>query len=304
MKIMYERTKLSQDALCLVKQANEILREFHGYRVTLRTLFYQFVGHCWIENNNAQYKRICKAIQKGRRAGLIDWDAIEDRTRNLESMPHWDSPRDILKACARSFHVDLWRDQKTLLELWCEKDALLGVIEGTCDRYDVPYLSCRGFSSDSVMHQAAQRLIEASNRGKQCVILYVGDHDPSGCDMTRDIEKRLTLFGANFELRRIALNANQVRRYNLPPNRIKESDTRSKKYQSKHGTECWELDALKPDVLNSIIEQSIQGCIDDPEAFFERRSEITKGRQKLQRIAKYFPSAVKAAYQKQNRNQN
>jgi len=155
-------------------------------------------------------------------------------------------------ACARQFRIDKWATQPRRIEVWIEKDALVGVIEGVCTELDVPYFSCRGYTSQSEMWVGAQRLAAHWRKAKQNpLILHFGDHDPSGIDMTRDIQARLQEFsfgtaGHPLELRRLALNMDQVELYGPPPNPAKLTDSRCEAYMEEHGNESWELDALEP----------------------------------------------------------
>jgi len=142
------------------------------------------------------------------------------------------------------------------------------------------------------MHKAATRMIESSERGYEYVILYAGDHDPSGSDMSRDIQQRLDAFGADFIFQRVALNLEQVHAHHLPPNRIKESDSRSQKYQRRFGEGCWELDALPPSELNRIIEGAIFEHIDDYATFQKRREEIETTQWQLSLIANDYSSVI------------
>ena len=294
MRIAYTPTKFRSETQEIIDHANEIIQEYQqaGYRITLRQLYYQFVSRNLVENNMKSYQRINTAIGKGRMGGMIDWDAIEDRTRNLISLPHWHSPQGIIDACAAQYHIDLWQDQARRVEVWIEKDALVGVIEKTCQHWDCAYMSCRGYTSLSEMHKAATRIIEANEAGYDYAILYAGDHDPSGSDMSRDIQQRLEAFGADFDFKRIALNLGQVRDHELPPNRIKETDSRSGTYRQQYGTGCWELDALPPSKLNKIIECAIVECLDDYPTFQQRREEIETTKQQLALIAEDYSAIV------------
>ncbi|MCL2745130.1 MAG: hypothetical protein FWE67_14900 [Planctomycetaceae bacterium] len=283
----YINKRISEERTEVITNANEIIAEYQeqGYCITLRQLYYQFVSRNLLENSKRSYQRLCSIIKDGRMAGMIDWDTIVDRTRQLQCRSRWDSPEEILESCSRSFHLDLWEGQSHRVEIWIEKDALISVIEDTCNSWDCPYLACRGYNSASEMREAAQRIIEAGRCGYNYTILYAGDHDPSGSDMSRDIESRLRQFGARFDFRRIALNREQVSRFNLPPNKIKDSDSRSRTYRSKFGTECWELDALPPSELVRIIDDSIEQHIDHPEAYNQQQDLIRKGRETLKRIS-------------------
>lgn len=294
MRIIYTPAKLRNETLEIIQNANAIIWEYQqaGYRITLRQLYYQFVSRNLVDNNMKSYQRINTAIAKGRMSGMIDWDAIEDRTRNLISRSHWNNPREIIETCASQYHIDLWQDQRRRVEVWIEKDALIGVIEKTCWNWDCAYMSCRGYTSLSEMHKAATRISDANDQGYDYVILYAGDHDPSGSDMSRDIQDRLNGFGADFVFERIALNMEQVKAYQLPPNRIKESDSRSGTYRRQFGTGCWELDALPPSELNKIIESAIFECVDDYSAFVERREEIEATKQQLALIAEDYSAVI------------
>ena len=126
-----------------------------------------------------------------RYAGLVSWEALEDRTRSIRSLGHWESPADIIESASKSYHHDLWRGQENRVEVWVEKDALLGVLEPVCERNDVAYFSCRGNTSASEMWVGAQRLIRHEKEKQQPWVRYLGDHDPSGVDMTRDVKTGL-----------------------------------------------------------------------------------------------------------------
>lgn len=196
-------------------------------------------------------------------AGLIDWEAIVDRTRYIRDMAHWSGPQAIVAACATQFRLDKWKRQPFYLEVWIEKDALLGVIEGVCTENDVPYLACRGYSSASEVWKAGhERIKPRLDAGKRVRVLYLGDHDPSGIDMTRDIRERLCTFtgwaiGSRLSVERLALNMDQVEIYNPPPNPAKLADSRSAPYVEEFGHECWELDALDPVVIRDLIQASV-----------------------------------------------
>jgi hypothetical protein len=259
-KIRYIEKKMRADSLLVVKQANEIIAEYEkqGYDLTLRQLYYQFVSRDLLTNNQANYKRLGDIINDARLLGMIDWNSITDRTRGVESIDTWNSPDEIISACSKQFKIDLWETQKYRVEVWIEKEALAGVFERVCKEERVSYLSCRGYTSQSEMWRAAQRLMEYQDKDQQPVILHFGDHDPSGIDMSRDIKDRLALFGANVEFKRLALNKAQVDEYDPPPNPAKATDTRFEDYRSVYGDESWELDALDPTVLSDLVRKEIE----------------------------------------------
>lgn len=254
-KIKYVERDFSDKTLATIGKANEIIAAYtaQGYMLTLRQLYYQFVSRDLIANKTTEYKRLGSIINDARLAGLIDWNAIEDRTRNLASLSHWGSPSDIITSASESFRVDKWEGQPNRVEVWIEKEALAGVFERVCQEFDVPFLCCRGYTSQSEMWVGAQRLLRHAKGGQKPLILHFGDHDPSGIDMTRDIQDRLFMFGCRLELQRLALNMDQVREYDPPPNPAKETDSRFAGYIREYGDESWELDALEPQVLAQLV---------------------------------------------------
>lgn len=300
-RIIYEKWKPGDDALEVVVQARSICEDYQqqGYDLTLRQLYYQFVSRDLIPNTQRSYKRLGDIINRARMAGLLDWEYIEDRTRNLEKLTHWGSPASIVEGAARSFGMDLWANQPTRVEVWVEKEALAGVIARAARRYDCAWFSCRGYVSQSEMWGAGQRIGEYIAAGQSVVVLHLGDHDPSGIDMSRDIEERISRFVMQdwynahkddidsvsasavkmsmvshlaakqqtvprvpFELKRIALNMDQVEEYDPPPNPAKQTDARFENYLRVHGDESWELDALDPSVLDALITEEIEEIID------------------------------------------
>jgi hypothetical protein len=272
----YRNIKLTPMSLQQVKQVNTIVAEYDkmGYNLTLRQVYYQMVARDIIPNNMHSYKNLGNLISKARLTGLVDWHAIEDRTRYVRRNASWVSPESIVESAVQSYHRDLRATQEEYIEVWVEKDALIGIIERAARRNDVPFFSCRGYTSQSEMWGAAQRLMTNSNNGERPVtIIHLGDHDPSGIDMSRDIEDRLTEFGADgygIVINRIALNFDQIEEYSPPPNPTKDSDVRSKGYREQFGEECWELDALNPQVLDQLIQAEIDKHTDNDKYEAER----------------------------------
>lgn len=273
-KICYVEKRFNESSLALIQTANEIIAEYirQGYKLTLRQLYYQFVARDIIPNNMKSYKRLGSIINDARLAGLIDWDSVEDRVRNLQSPTTWGTTQEIIQDASSWFKHDLWENQETRVEVWVEKDALIGVIERACNKYRVPYIACRGYMSQSEAWAAGQRFIEYADNGQNTVVLHLGDHDPSGIDMSRDNRARLEMFtetdDAFFDregvrLIRLALNGDQVRQYKPPPNPAKFTDSRAKGYIEKFGKSSWELDALEPSVIAALIDTAISGYIDD-----------------------------------------
>lgn len=272
-KICYQAKRFNEVALERITQANEILDLYaaQGFDLTLRQLYYQFVAKALIPNKDTEYKRLGELISDARLAGLIDWNRITDRTRNLRDLAHWNSPQDIIDACAQQFRLSRWKSQPNYVEVWVEKDALIGVVEQASNAVDVPCFSCRGYTSQSEMWAASQRLLKYLKHGRTVTILHLGDHDPSGIDMTRDIRERIGGFishhapghAGRFHVNRIALTMDQIREYNPPPNPAKVTDSRAGSYIAEYGDESWELDAIPPTDMAALIRESVMDLVDE-----------------------------------------
>lgn len=267
-KIAYVPRNFTPSSFELISHARDIISDYQdqGYKLTLRQLYYQFVSRDLLPNTLRSYKRLGSIINDARLAGLIDWEAIEDRTREVVTPSHWSSPAEIVNICARTYRIDKWADQEYRPEVWIEKEALAGVVEPICRQLDISYLSCRGYTSQSEMWSSAMRLAAMTQRYNQTpIILHFGDHDPSGIDMTRDITDRLRMFTGRggLEIRRMALNIDQVEQYNPPPNPAKTTDARFDSYMREFGHESWELDALEPRVISSLIETEVLSLRDE-----------------------------------------
>lgn len=197
-KIQYKEINFRGKSLDLINLVNQVINEYknQGYELTLRQTYYQLVARGYIPNNERSYKNIGNLINDGRLAGLIDWYSIVDRTRNLRGNNHWDKPEDVIASARYSYLLNKWDGQPNYVEVWVEKDALVDIVGQACIPLDTPYFSCRGYTSQSEMWSAAQRFIDQSYRDN-CYIIHLGDHDPSGIDMTRDIQERLQMFGAD-----------------------------------------------------------------------------------------------------------
>jgi hypothetical protein len=285
--IRYVKKRFSQAVLRMIEQANDIIKVYadQGYDLTLRQLYYQFVSRDIIPNTQKEYKRLGSIINDARLAGLIDWDHITDRTRNLHSLSHWSSVSSIIGACASQYRIDKWANQKHRIEVWIEKEALAGVFQRVCDELDIPFFACRGYTSQSEMWAAGQRLNSYIKNDKQKpIILHFGDHDPSGIDMSRDIIDRLEMFSGGVSVQRLALNMDQIEQYDPPPNPAKATDARFASYVAVHGDECWELDALEPQVLADLVRDAVAEFRDEKKWKAALRQEnVSKAR--LEEIA-------------------
>ncbi len=149
MKQFFKEWNPTAQSAAIIEQANEIIEDYEaqGYTLTLRQLYYQFVARDLIPNSDRSYKNLGGAITKGRLAGMIDWEAIEDRNRKHNT--HWtaEDPRQEIEDLPRMIRFDQWGRQDHYVEGWVEKDALGRVIEKACRPLLVPHMACKGYLS-------------------------------------------------------------------------------------------------------------------------------------------------------------
>lgn len=307
----YKGCRFTDESLAYIEAANIVINDFvaQGFRLTLRQLYYQFVARDlfrqhyrydtgkgkWVRDPNGtinaepNYDMLGNLVNNARLAGLIDWDAIEDRTRAFVRRGRWESGRHILQVSTDAFHMDMWSNQPARIFVIVEKEALVGVLERVCHEYDVPLLAARGYPSASVLHEFVTADILPALGSQHIAIIHLGDHDPSGIDMTRDLRERIELFceGESIELVRIALNMPQIEALKPPPNPAKTTDSRFLEYRKLFGDESWELDALQPAYLAQLVETEINKYRDD--ALWDERSKLIEDtRTKLAKITKRF----------------
>lgn len=275
----------------LVALMNDIVIDYQrqGFRLTVRQLYYQLVARDYISNTLQEYKRVAGIINDAKLAGLMDWEAIEDRTRDFVRRQRWHSGEQILRAAHDSFHMDLWDRQEVRIYVIVEKEALVGVLEPTCHKYDVPLLAARGYPSGTVLREFVEDDIKpAIDRGQEPLVLHLGDHDPSGIDMTRDLIERLSLFaGQPVELERIALTMDQIHEQRPPENPAKSTDARFDAYRRRFGHSSWELDALSPTYLAELVSSKIEAYI-DYENWNASRNEILDIKARILAASKQF----------------
>jgi len=255
----------------LIATANGILDEYdrEGYTVTLRQLFYQCVARAILPNTDKTYKALGDLVNRARLAGLIDWAFVCDRGRETIARPVWRDPADLIAEAAKQFAIDLWQSQPNHVELMVEKQALEGVLEPVCREQRIRFTANKGYSSASALYEIGKHLHDAHEDGKAVHVLYLGDHDPSGLDMTRDVRERLTLFsGVPVCVHRIALNRPQIEALRPPENPAKTTDTRFADYARQFGSASWELDAIEPRALAALVTRAVEG-LRDPDLWKE-----------------------------------
>jgi hypothetical protein len=249
----------------LILQCGTIMERYaaRGLRMTLRQLYYQLVASNVIPNSEKSYKMLGELVSNARLAGELDWQCIEDRVRVPRRSNEYSDPRDLALAALYSYRLPRWDTQPNYVELWVEKDAIANVLSPIARDFHVTLMVNRGYSSQSAMYEASKRFLRASEKGKRLRLFYLGDHDPSGEDMVRDVGDRLAMFGVpDLKVIKVALTMEQIREHNPPPNPAKVTDARARAYIEKYGEHSWEVDALGPEVLDELIRAALNKAVD------------------------------------------
>jgi hypothetical protein len=242
----------------LIIAAVRILEEQHP--MTIRQLFYRLVSISMIENTKKHYQMVIRLMTTARLDGRCDFDFIVDRSRPEYKHAVWDDCSSYLNAVKRSYRKDYWALQGKYVEVWVEKDAIVGSIEPVTSELGVLIRVGRGFVSTTKTHDIAEHFRTVD---KPITVFYLGDHDPSGLNIETDLEERLHAQRSGyFDFKRLAIFGSDIKKFNLPPLKIKDTDTRSSNFRVTHGNNCVELDALPPDELRRRLRNAIEGLID------------------------------------------
>ena len=282
-----DKLHLNKNNVIKLEIVNSIIKEYEqqGYKLTLRQLYYQLVSRSIIPNNKKEYAKLSTLLVKGRMAGMVDWNAIEDRIR-VPFLPYWvENIEGAIDDTIDYYRLDRQKGQPVYIELWVEKDALSGVLKRITSHYHINLMVNRGYSSCTAMYDASKRFYVQENNGIDTHILYLGDHDPSGLDMLRDIKERLWEFQVEPEIRHIGLTSQQIKKYNPPPNPAKISDPRAKWYIREYGETSWEVDALNPKILHSLVQANVENLI-DIDSFNKKIKDEEKDKKTLKRLIK------------------
>lgn len=267
MKECFRSVNLHRASMLKLQMIDRIIQEYlaEGYKLTVRQLFYQLVGRGLIDNDQKEYRKISSLVVLGRMGGMIDFDAIEDRVRTPRIPYCCDDPEDAITDTVLTYRLDRQQGQEYYTEVWSEKDALSGLLYDVTRKYHINLVINRGYSSCSAMYEAYRRFAEAiSVQDQRGRIIYLGDHDPSGKDMIRDIQDRMIEFGIgdDIEVNAVALTTDQIKSYNPPPYPTKIKDPRADSYIREYGNVAWEVDALTPQTLKKVLEDAIISKMD------------------------------------------
>jgi hypothetical protein len=240
----------------ILEAAVSVLGEHHP--MTVRQVYYQLVSRQVLENRRSQYQALSRLLVSARLEGTIPWRWLEDRIRRPRSVSMWDGLEDFAEAARRVYRRNVWESQRQYLEVWLEKDALSGIFEEVLEEYGVTLNVGRGYDGWDSIHNAAGRFLGLEG----ATILYFGDFDPSGEDMVRSLRERLGELEAKPKIIKCALTLEDVRRYNLPPDFTKTTDSRRVAFVARYGDLSVELDALPLEVLSERVVTEVEARMD------------------------------------------
>jgi hypothetical protein len=240
----------------IIEAAQPITGRGVGYKLFVRKLIKS------MSTNDMQ--KVYGLLKEAREKGMIPWEWIVDESRQLEKNASWDDPDAFTRSMINSYRREYWNQQPVRVEVWSEKGTVRGVLQPVLDEYGVGFRVVHGFASATVVHDIAE-----DDDGRELIILYVGDWDPSGlCMSEHDLPERLKRYdGEHVVLQRISLTQDQLAGLPGFPAKEKSKDKRYKWFIKNYGAsqgvpddkvECWELDALDPNILRDCVREAIK----------------------------------------------
>lgn len=256
---------LDPHARGFIRNAQEVIGA-SNLRQTVRQIYYQLVSHYDLPNNRRTYQNVVKALVAARKRGIVSWASIEDGLRQPRVARTWRDPKALGADMLKDYRKGIWETQSRYVEIWLEKDALSDIFEDIVDDYGVILNVDRGHDSWSGLYYATQRYKSHMTAGRDVWIYYFGDHNPSGEDLKYSLIKRLAWFFGEDEsilqTVRVAINLEDIAKYNLPADVTKGDDKRTESYRAVDSNIAVEVEALPVDVLETRIRSSIAHTLD------------------------------------------
>ena len=288
---------LAEATLVLRRLLLSILKDIDG-PATVRQLFYLVSARGGVTKDERGYRRVQRQVLLMRREGLIPYGRIADNNRRRIHNPSYNNLGHALDETAAFYRQALWRDLLIYLEVWTEKDAMVGTMFPVTDPYDVELCVARGHSSETFAWESAETMAKQSEAGKIPVVVYVGDHDPSGVHASEDLRTRLAGFmegrvgPEGFHFRRLAVNEDQIQELNLQTRETKRTDPRLRHFEQRFGkgAESVDVDAIHPDRLRKMLADTIEAYIPD-DLMAKVQAEEEAAREALEQMASNWRAA-------------
>lgn len=261
-KVKTKKWNMRPETRIIVSEAFKLCQEMnekYNQKVSVRQVYYHLFTKGITKLTNDEYHRICQILTKARKRGYIPFEWIEDRSRNpLWRMLYEDLPQ-FFDFSKNNFRKNTWTDQDNFVIILIEKEALAPIIYDMAKEYNVFVFPTKGFSSWSMFIQDIKTLVQSFGEGKHLIVLVMSDMDPSGQHIKNDYVKKFQFMSDELgfqlpEVLRIAITKEQVEKYNIP--------SMKKSYRKKGILDIWELDALNPKILRSIVKEEIEKYLD------------------------------------------
>jgi hypothetical protein len=228
--------------------------------MTLRQLYYRLVSAGALNNHQKEYNRLKVLMGRLREEGDLPRTWIVDHVRTTYKPSSWSGLGEYGDSVRECYRKDFWSSLGCHVEILVEKDAVAGTLQPVTSKYDVALRVLRGYSSISFAGEIAD---EWSDIDKPINAYYLGDYDPSGMDIERDVREKIQRYGnCEFEWTRLAILEDDFDEFDLIPLPIKLSDKRAASFLDQHGKHCAELDALPPTELRRRVEEAILSHVD------------------------------------------
>jgi hypothetical protein len=238
-----------------------------------------------VEKSKAGCVTVQRLLVQLRRQGLIPYGWIIDATRRGYFTRTWNNPADAVAEVASLYRRSYWGSASCYVEVCVESRSLASVILEDCRRYAVPLYPAGGFTSASFAWEAAEQ-IERKARGRPAHVLYIGDYDPAGVLIDKQIERELRrhLGGQQLDFHRLGVTAEQVRSMGSP--------TKPPKDQRGGFTDgTVEAEALPASVLRDLLCDAIERFI-DPAAMTLLEVTENSEREYLKTFAEALPAGA------------
>ena len=224
-----------------------------GPPMTVRGLFYNCENvHHVVPKSESGYKQVQRQALAMRRVGVLPYNFISDSTRWIRKPQTFSGLRAYLEHGKVAYRRALWDSQDAYVQIWCEKDAIAGILHDVTADWDVPLLVIRGYASETFAYEAAQ---DIKSQDKPAFAYYFGDWDKHGVQISNDIARKLGDFGANTHFERVAVIPQQIDEWTLPTRPTKDPGWGA----------CVEVDAIPANKLRKLAQECILRHIDEDE---------------------------------------
>ena len=260
----------------LAQSASDILADENP--MTLRQLYYRLISAGCLRNSQTEYKRLGQVMTRLRESKDVPRTWLVDHTRSTLKPSSWSGLAEFAETIREVYRKDFWARQSHHMEIICEKDAIAATIQPPAEDNDVRIRPCRGYASISFAGEIADfwRKIK-----KPIFAYYLGDFDPSGFDIERDLCEKLARYSGRecchhgddaandtFVWQRLGVIETDFDDHDLirlPLKRDKQgkpSDKRAAGFIERYGEYCAEVDAIPPTELRRRVEEAINSHID------------------------------------------